>query len=381
MRDEQIDLIENVRRLLEADDLPSAERGFLTDLLGLIRQQIAELDALKRISLNLTTSLTLKEVLETLVTEAMKLVKNAHDVHIFLYEDDRLRFGAALDSQGRRNLMYAAPRPGGLTYTVARTGQTIIVEDMRNHPLYTNTSPDWIGSIIGMPLKISERVVGVMNLARQIIGGFTDSEMRLLQLLADQAAIAINNAGLHEAVSKQAFTDLLTGLPNRRALDERLDEEVRRANRFHHPFAVVMMDVDGFKVINDTFGHTVGDKVLRQAFTILAQNLRGTDFLARYGGDELTLIMPESDFTAAQTVAEKLQQRLHEFKIDMPDGSSWILGISGGIAIFPVHARNAPDLIRAADEALYRAKRHHRGTFVPARGFTGELQAPKTSKS
>jgi diguanylate cyclase (GGDEF)-like protein len=142
-----------------------------------------------------------------------------------------------------------------------------------------------------------------------------------------------------------------------------------------------MMDVDGFKVINDTFGHTVGDKVLRQAFTILAQNLRGTDFLARYGGDELTLIMPESDFTAAQTVAEKLQQRLHEFKIDMPDGSSWILGISGGIAIFPVHARNAPDLIRAADEALYRAKRHHRGTFVPARGFTGELQAPKTSKS
>ena len=112
---------------------------------------------------------------------------------------------------------------------------------------------------MGIPLVIGENVVGVMNMARWQVGGFNRAELRLLELLADQAALAIMNARLHEAVANQALSDSLTGLPNRRALDVRLEEDVNRSLRYGHPFAVIMMDLDGFKYINDTFGHAAGE--------------------------------------------------------------------------------------------------------------------------
>jgi len=362
------------RQRLLSGNLSKDDERLLLGLLQIVQQQAQELDALKRISLNLTSSLELGNVLYTVALEAIKLVQNARTVHIFLYQNDKLRFGTSLDGDGRRNVMTSDPRPNGLTYTVARTSGTVIVEDMHNHPLYQGAPKDWIGSIIGIPLKMSAHVVGVMNLSRSITGPFSHEELRLLQLLADQAAIAIINAHLHEAVSRQAYTDILTRLPNRRALDERLEIEVQRARRFNHPFAVVMMDLDGFKAVNDTYGHATGDRVLQQTFTALASNLRTTDFLARYGGDELTLIMPEATFEAALMVTQKLQRGLRHLAIDMPDGSRKAFDISGGIAIFPIHAYSAADLLRAADGALYRAKRNARGSFMQAARNTGELR-------
>ncbi len=249
----------------------------------------------------------------------------------------------------------------------------IVIEDVRTHPLFANTSKEREGSIIGLPLLTGSQVVGVMNLMRLGSGGFSQAETSLLRLLADQAAIAIANARLHEAISKQAYTDILTGLPNRRALDERLEEEVKRAGRSGHPLAVVMMDLDGFKYINDTFGHAVGDEVLQQAFGNLKGHIRAGDFLARYGGDEITLILPNTTLEQARVVVAKLQRRLRTSVVPLPDGSNAILNLSGGIAVMPNHARTAPDLLRAADEALYRAKRHQRGTFLVAKPGTGQL--------
>ena len=145
-----------------------------------------------------------------------------------------------------------------------------------------------MGSIIGIPLKINENIVGVMNLSRSTRGGFSTSELRLLELLSDQAAVAISNASLHQIISRQAYSDTVTGLPNRWALDQRLDQEVLNSRRTGNSFAVIMMDLDGFKIVNDTHGHVVGDQVLRTVFNYMATGLRATDFLARYGGDELT---------------------------------------------------------------------------------------------
>lgn len=342
-------------------------------LLAMLKQQTDELDALKKLSINLTSSLDLPDVLDAVVSEAMRLIVNARNVNIFLYKNHKLSFGAALDADGTRNRPWATPRATGLTGTVAREAQTIIVEDMQSHPLFQNMPAGWIGSIIGIPLKVGDMVVGVMNLSRSSLGGFTSSELRLLSLLSDQAAVAISNASLHQMISRQAYSDTLTGLPNRRALDERLEEEVVSARRNNYSFAVIMMDLDGFKAVNDTYGHAVGDDVLRLVFSQMAHGVRTTDFLARYGGDELALILSQTEMSSAQIVAEKILEGMRRIKFRLPDGKRLRLGISGGIALFPVHARAGPDLLRAADAALYHAKKYKRGTFSVAQGVTGPL--------
>lgn len=344
-------------------------------LLTLLKQQAAELDALRKLSLNLTSSLDMPTVLEALAHESMQLVENAFAVHIFLYRNEMLEFGAALQADGSARLM-GMPRKDGITYTVARQGRIIVVEDMRGDPLYQSAPREWEGSIISIPLKVNDMVVGVMNLSRLTTGGFTGSEQRLLGLLADQAAVAISNATLHQMISRKAYSDTVTGLPNRRALDERLNMEVVNARRTEKPFGLVMMDLDGFKQVNDTYGHSLGDQVLRVFFNYMSQGLRSTDFLARYGGDELTLIMSQTNLPSALLVTDKITEKVKRFFFTAPDGTKIRLGISGGLAIYPAHGRSAPELLRAADEALYRAKRHQRGTFAVARINTGPLPPP-----
>jgi diguanylate cyclase (GGDEF)-like protein len=363
----------------QTDQLPTLSEQLINNqaILSLLMQQADELDTLKKLSIHLTSSLDLPDVLDAVATEAMRLIDNARDVNIFLYKNHKLSFGAALNSEGTRNKPWSTPRLNGLSYTVARGGEMIIVEDMQNHLLYQNAPHNWTGSIIGIPLKVGDTVVGAMNLSRMIVGGFTHSELRLLSLLSDQAAVAISNASLHQLISRQAYSDTLTGLPNRRALDERLEEEVLSARRNSYSFAVIMMDLDGFKSVNDTYGHATGDDVLRTVFNQMARGVRNTDFLARYGGDELTLILSQTEMYSAQVVTEKILEGMRKIKYTLPDGSRLKLGISGGIAIYPVHARNGADLLRAADAALYHAKKHKRGTFEVARGVTGVLETSK----
>ena len=348
------------------------------NLLTVIQRQAAELDALKGITLNLTSNLDLQAVLDGVVKEAMQLVKDAQDAHIYLFQDEKLIFGASLKTDSEKNIQYTEPRPDGLTRTVALEKKMIIVEDMMNHPLYASVPKTWRGSIIGIPLKMDSRVVGVMNLARTRTGEFSQSEIRLLTILADQAAIAIKNAHLHAAATQQARSDSLTNLPNRRALDEHLEEEIKRSKRSGIPFSVVMMDLDGFKIINDTFGHEVGDEVLQVISSSFQKALRATDFLARYGGDEMTIILPETDWPQVLIVTDKIQNELRQLVFKMPSGEQFSLSVTGGVAIYPRHATESAGLLRTADEALYRAKRHRRGEFIQGRPGTGVLLPPDT---
>jgi len=206
----------------------------------------------------------------------------------------------------------------------------------------------------------------------------------LIGLLADQAAVAISNASLHKMVAEQANTDSLTGLPNRRALEDRLQEEIRYAKRMKSQFAVVMMDLDGFKAVNDTFGHVIGDEVLHSVFSYLAENMRATDFLARYGGDELTLVMRNTGLDIATTVTSKIVELMKGYNFMFPGNKKAELGITAGIAIYPLHSQSAGDLLRAADASLYQGKKHSRGSFVVATGVTGPLRPitiqPKNTK-
>lgn len=342
-------------------------------LMATVKHQADELDALQRISINLTSSLELHEVLDAMVREAMSLVKHTRAAHIFLYERGSLEFGASLNHEGERNKPVAIPRRDGLTNSVVKTGRQILVEDISAHPLYKGAPREWSGSIIGVPLKFKDEILGVMNLSRYVIGRFSRSELRLINLLADQAAVAIFNARLYKRLTEMANTDSVTGLPNRRALDERLHEEWRLAEQTKLPFSVVMMDLDGFKAVNDTLGHNAGDELLYSLFNFLAQRMRNSDFLARYGGDELTLVMRNTDMDAARMVTEKVIELMGEYRFPFAKDGDAKLGITAGIAVYPTHAYNPSDLLRAADSALYYAKKYNRGKYAIAKGVTGRL--------
>ena len=166
------------------------------------RKRSAELETLRQASLHLTSALELQPILEAILDHTFKLVA-ADDVHVFLYDGKRLAFGAALWEDGRRQKPYAEPRPQGLTYTIARGGERIVIPDVNSHPLFRDYQ--WGGSIVGLPLRVSERVVGVMNVAFERPHVFDESELRVLGLLADQAAIAIENARLYEETRRRAL--------------------------------------------------------------------------------------------------------------------------------------------------------------------------------
>jgi diguanylate cyclase (GGDEF)-like protein len=180
-----------------------------------------------------------------------------------------------------------------------------------------------------------------------------------LQWVANQAARAIENARLFAKVSQQAYTDALTGLPNRRALDWRLEEETRRSSRYQHHFTLAMLDVNNFKEINDDHGHPAGDLVLQYVVGCLRSNLRETDFFARYGGDEFAIILPETDPLLAQSLMHRLIAAARDCPVELPGGVSQKISISIGLAAYPEHAISASALLMVADQALYKAKRNH----------------------
>jgi signal transduction histidine kinase/CheY-like chemotaxis protein len=165
-----------------------------------------ELEAVHRAGLSLTASLKLHQVLDSILESVMDMVPDVHDSHIFLYNPENggvLSFGAASWAGGKLTEPWYEPRPEGLTYTIAHTGQTVVVEDISSHPLYANAPSDWSGAIVGIPLKIGERVVGVMNITYKQPRQITPAELRRMRLVGDQAAIAIENARLFESAATE----------------------------------------------------------------------------------------------------------------------------------------------------------------------------------
>jgi signal transduction histidine kinase len=168
------------------------------------QQHARALDMILQATLSLTSSLALREVLDTIALSTFTLLNEPRLINIFLYEQGRLTFGAALQNGQHLDHPFSEPRPGGLTYTIAATGEPLIIADMKTHPLYANTPSDWQGAIVGLPLKIGARVVGVMNCSYDEARGFSEEDLRVLRVLGDQAAVAIENARLYEEATRRA---------------------------------------------------------------------------------------------------------------------------------------------------------------------------------
>lgn len=199
--------------------------------------------------------------------------------------------------------------------------------------------------------------VGVISIARHG-RAFTEQERDLFAYLAGQATLSIENVDLHETVQQQAVTDELTGLYNVRQFHARLETEVDRANRFSTPLSLVMLDIDRFKSVNDGYGHQQGDRVLVEVARVLRRLSRDVDLPARYGGEELAVVLPQTDLAGAEQQAERMRAAIEGMEIQRLDGGGLLpITASFGVASFPGEGGDKTELIAAADAALYRAKR------------------------
>jgi diguanylate cyclase (GGDEF)-like protein len=213
------------------------------------------------------------------------------------------------------------------------------------------------------------RVSGVVSVARRS-GSFTLDEIELFHYLAEQAAVSIENVGLHEMVERQAVTDELTGLFNRRRFQEAMSTEVERSRRFGQPLGLVLLDLDDFKTVNDTYGHQQGDLVLREIARVLRETSREIDEPARYGGEELAVVLPGTDLEGAYNLAERVRLGIEELTLPVLDGDGALrVTASFGVATLPGSADDMRGLVAAADDALYRAKRAGKNRTVRAEGL------------
>ena len=214
-------------------------------------------------------------------------------------------------------------------------------------------------SAIASPLRVADgrdEVVGVISIARSG-RPFTRRDRDLLDYLAGQAARSMGNVDVYETVARESVTDDLTGLNNRRAFDDALATEVERAKRFGSDLGLVLLDLDNFKMVNDTYGHPQGDLVLREVARVLREGSREIDLPARYGGEELGVILPGTDLDGAYNRAERIREQIAQLRIPRLDGDG-VLSIttSCGVASAPPAAADAEVLVNAADRALYAAK-------------------------
>jgi diguanylate cyclase (GGDEF)-like protein len=193
-------------------------------------------------------------------------------------------------------------------------------------------------------------------------GSFDGRTRTLAKSLAAQAAIALENARLHSIVQRQAITDELTELANRRRFTETLDTELRRAERFGEPLGLVLIDLDDFKLVNDRYGHQVGDQVLRAFADCLRKRIRVIDVAARIGGEEFAVLLVETDLPGALALAESLRNAVSALEVPVSETETVRLTASFGVAVYP-QARTADELLAAADAGLYQAKREGKNSI------------------
>jgi diguanylate cyclase (GGDEF)-like protein len=187
-----------------------------------------------------------------------------------------------------------------------------------------------------------------------------EERLSLARTIANEASIALENARLYGEARELADRDPLTGFFNHRSLHERFGEEAVRARRSRSPLSLLMLDVDDFKLVNDTFGHQLGDEVLRWTADVIRQTLRASDVAARYGGDEFAILLPDADHDEAERAAERLIEAFATTAFRHGDRLSVPIGLAIGTATFPSDGRTAADLIAVADAGLYRMKRSRR---------------------
>jgi diguanylate cyclase (GGDEF)-like protein len=316
---------------------------------------IRELNILNEFSAALHESLQKEKVLELIVDRVKELLK-AEKAAVILVD----RYRKITD-------FYTSLGPSGgckceVTGTIEKVisgYETIRTEDISLLPDFLGFPPNHpeIKSLLMVPIILRGGVIGALIATdRKGADGFSSEDEDLLLSLAFHAALAVEKVRFHEEILMMASTDGLTGLNNHRTFQERLKEETERARRFNTTISLLMIDIDHFKVFNDTYGHVKGDEVLKRVACIVQENIRTIDFAARYGGEEFAVILPQVSFEGAMVVAERIRMaaEAHVMKLN---GDKAVVTLSVGVATYPEDASSKDALIESADKALYLAKR------------------------
>jgi diguanylate cyclase (GGDEF)-like protein/putative nucleotidyltransferase with HDIG domain len=316
-----------------------------------------QLTLINNVSSHAITSLDPDEMLAKIAAEMEKHLGYDHiGIALLDYSAKELvvqaEAGARREAVGRRVLLGE-----GLVGQVARSSQTAIVREV------TTTSPRLIlaDSVAGvaLPVTYGEQFLGILYVESAESCDFPDADVTLLRTLADLFAGALHNALTFQKAQEQAITDGLTGVKTHRFLMEALSAEWKRSTRANRPLALVLMDLDRFKFVNDFYGHLEGDVVLQRVGHILEQNCRRSDVVARYGGDEFVILMPETSVEQARQLANKLRGWIASDPL-LRDKN---ITASFGIAAFPVHGSTPQELIQIADSSMYLSK-HQGGNLV-----------------
>ncbi len=372
------------RALAEALDNNQAHREIielnrmLIDEKDELEMKNRELSAVARVARAVSRSLELEEVIERLV-DCIEETFDFDRVSVGLVDrvtrcekTAAVRGHEALISSG---MVWDTTHSGGAGHSewmniVFHEGLALVVQNPATNPVTHGTELAKLhdGPLAKVPMLVRGTVVGTItvdnHLRRERI---VDEEVRVLKVFADTAAIAVENSSLYQMVRELSLRDELTGLYNRRFLMDRASAEVNHAERGGFNFSLLMLDLDHFKVLNDANDHLVGDMALKKVSKILAKRTRGIDTVARYGGEEIVILLPNTDCHNAVHVGEKLRRAIEEevFKGEaaLPGGK---LTVSVGVASYPVHGPDVGALIEHADKGLYQAKSEGRNKVVCA---------------
>jgi len=251
-------------------------------------------------------------------------------------------------------------RPGeGIAGLVFQRGQYHISNNAAQDDKYLSSEKSYIETIACLPLISCDEAIGVLNITNKAGGGFDEEDIEILSAIANQAAMIIEKADLYQL----AITDELTGLYVRRFFYRRLEEEFRRHKRYNNQFSLLMIDIDFFKRFNDTYGHAVGDEVLKGVARTLVAQCREIDVVSRHGGEEFVILMPETINQGAASAAERLRQAVEELQVEH-GGEMLQVTISVGIHHTEEGLASGTELLQRADIALYQAKHQGRNRVI-----------------
>ena len=296
------------------------------------------------------------QILERILRSSIFLL-DARFAHLLLVEDDRIRRYVLSQDEPNREMLsvQVLPRTSNLVKWIQQEQAAAILSPPEmffedEFPLGLESER---GTPLSFPLRAGGRVHGVLMVFPRA-GSYTAEDVKILNYLANQAAVVLEHTRLYHRLEIEATTDGLTGLYNYRYFMEALSREIKRAGRFSEPFAVVMVDVDNLKEYNDEHGHLAGSAALREMGQIMKADAREIDIIAKYGGDEFSWILPNTDGEGALTFTRRMLQKVaaHDFKND----SQRHLTISAGIALFPHDGDDPRTLLNRADDRLYAAK-------------------------
>ena len=342
-------------------------RGSKSKLMGMfdvLNQRTSELEKSQaQIETIYETSRTLGEILnlDEVVAEILNMVQKILGYRFFsifvLSDKSTLSLlGAIKEGETAKYSEPGATRLKGIHREIVNNGKPIRVFDVTKYP-ELELEPKETRSFMAVPMVSRGKVIGVMDARSTRMGAFLDQDEKTFSILAGSAALALENALLHQKTQELTVVDDLTTLYNFRYFSRKLAGEIMRAERYHLPLSIIMIDIDWFKRCNDTYGHLFGNRVLQGLAARIKECVREVDVVCRYGGEEFAVILPQTEKGDARMIGERIRRTVEsdEFLTD-GGGAPVKITVSLGIASFPENGRTSKDLIAKVDQALYLAK-------------------------